>query len=109
MAYDEDLSERIRHALAERERVEERKMFGGLAFMLGGHMVVGVVKDELMARVGADGEDEAIDQPHARPMDFTGRPMTGFVLVSAEGVTTDDAVREWVERASAYVSTLPPK
>jgi TfoX/Sxy family transcriptional regulator of competence genes len=87
MAYDEDLAERIRHALAERERVEERKMFGGLAFMVGGHMVVGVVKEELMARVGADGEDDALAQPHARPMDLTGR----------------------VARAATFVSTLPPK
>lgn len=109
MAYDEDLAERIRHALAERERVEERKMFGGLCFMLCGHMVVGVVKDELMARVGADGEDDALDQPHARPMDFTGRPMTGFVFVSADGVATDAAVAEWVARASVFVATLPRK
>jgi TfoX/Sxy family transcriptional regulator of competence genes len=109
MAYDEDLAERVRHALAERERVEERKMFGGLCFMLGGHMVAGVVGDELMARVGADGEDDALAQPHARPMDFTGRPMAGLVFVAAGGVVTDEAVRAWVERASAFVSTLPPK
>ena len=99
MAYDEDLADRIRDALAPGERVEERKMFGGLCFMLGGHMVVGVVGNELMARVGADGEDDALAQPHARPMDFTGRPMTGFVFVAAEGVATDEAAQAWVERA----------
>ncbi len=109
MAYDEDLADRIRDALAPGDRVEERKMFGGLCFMLDRHMVVGVVGDELMARVGADGEDDALAQPHARPMDFTGRPMTGFVFVAAEGVSTDKAVEEWVARASALVATLPPK
>ena len=109
MAYDEELADRIRDVLAGRERVEERKMFGGIAFMVGGHMTVGVVKDELMARVGADGENEALAQPHARTMDFTGRPMTGFVFVSAERVATEEAVRPWVERCLAFVATLPPK
>lgn len=109
MAYDEELAGRIRDVLAGRERIEERKMFGGIAFMVGGHMAVGVVKDELMARVGADGEDEALAQPHARTMDFTGRPMTGFVFVAAEGVATEEAVRPWVERCLAFVETLPPK
>ena len=109
MAYDEDLADRVRDALVDQDRVEERKMFGGLCFMVGGHMAVGVVKDELMARVGDDGEHEALEQQHARPMDFTGRPMTGFVLVSAGGVVTEHDVRPWVERALAFVSTLPPK
>jgi TfoX/Sxy family transcriptional regulator of competence genes len=108
MAYDEDLADRIRDVLAGRD-VREQKMFGGLAFMVGGHMAVGVVGDELMARVGADGEDEALEQPHARPMDFTGRPMTGFVFVEAAGVADDDDVRAWVERALAFVATLPPR
>ena len=109
MAYDEALADRIRDVLVVIERVEERKMFGGLGFMVGGHMTVGVVKDELMARVGAEGEDDALEQPHARPMDFTGRPMTGFIFVAADGVATEAAVRPWVERALAFVSTLPPK
>jgi TfoX/Sxy family transcriptional regulator of competence genes len=108
MAYDEDLADRIRDVLAARD-VREQKMFGGLAFMVGGHMTVGVVGDELIARVGADGEDEALEQPHARPMDFTGRPMTGFVFVDAAGVANDDDVRAWVERALAFVATLPPR
>lgn len=110
MAYDEALAGRIRDVLADRgDRVREQKMFGGLAFMVGGHMLVGVVKDELMARVGADAEDDALAQPHARPMDFTGRPMNGVVFVAADGVATDDAVRDWVERAATFTSTLPPK
>jgi TfoX/Sxy family transcriptional regulator of competence genes len=109
MAYDEELADRIRDVLAGRDDVREQKMFGGIGFMVGGHMAVGVIKDELMARVGADGEDEALAQPHARLMDFTGRPMTGFIQVAAEGVATEAQVRPWVERALAYVTTLPPK
>jgi TfoX/Sxy family transcriptional regulator of competence genes len=109
MAYDEDLAGRVRDALATVDRVEERKMFGGLGFMVGGHMAVGIVKNELMARVGADGEDGALEQPHARAMDFTGRPMTGFVLVAADGVARDDDVQPWVDRALAFVSTLPSR
>lgn len=108
MAYDEDLADRIRDALADRD-VREQKMFGGLGFMVAGHMTVGVIKDELMARVGAEGEDEALAQPHARLMDFTGRPMTGFIQVGAAGVATEEQVRTWVGRALSYVTTLPPK
>ena len=109
MAYDEALADRIREVLADVDRVEQRKMFGGLGFMVGGHMAVGVIKDELMARVGAEGEDEALAQPHARPMDFTGRPMTGFIVVAANGVATEEQVQPWVERALAYVATLLPR
>lgn len=109
MAYSEELADRIRDALGDREELRELKMFGGLGFMLNGNMLVGVIGDELMARVGADSEDEALEQPHTRPMDFTGRPMTGFVMVGACAVTTIDEIRPWVERAEAYVSTLPPK
>ena len=109
MAYDEALGDRIRDVLMGVDRVEERKMFGGLGLMVGGHMIVGVVRDELMARVGAEGEDDALEQPHARPMDFTGRPMTGFIFVAADGVATEGDVRPWVERALAFVATLPPK
>jgi TfoX/Sxy family transcriptional regulator of competence genes len=109
MAYDEALGDRIREALAEVDGVTERKMFGGIAFMVDGHMTVGVVKDELMARVGADGEDDAHAQPHARAMDFTGRPMTGFIQVAAAGVAAEEDVRAWVDRALAFTTTLPPK
>ena len=109
MAYDEALADRIRDVLASRDGVREQKMFGGLAFMVDGHMTVGVVNDELMARVGADGEDDALAQPHARAMDFTGRPMTGFVQVSAAGVASEDDVRDWVDRCLAFTATLSSK
>jgi TfoX/Sxy family transcriptional regulator of competence genes len=110
MAYDDALAGRIRDVLAARgDRVREQKMFGGLAFMVDGHMTVGVVKNELMARVGPEGEDDALAQPHARLMDFTGRPMTGFVLVAAPAVVSDGDVKVWVDRSLAFTTTLPPK
>ncbi len=110
MAYDEALADRIRDVLADHaDRVREQKMFGGIAFMVDGHMTVGVVKNELMARVGPDGDDGALAQPHARMMDFTGRPMTGFVLVAAPGVASEGDVKAWVDRSLAFTTTLPPK
>ena len=95
MAYDEALAERLRQVFDGREGIRERKMFGGLAFMLHGNMCCGVAKDNLMVRVGADGYEDALDRPHARVMDFTGRPMTGFVYVSQEGISTPEALTEW--------------
>jgi TfoX/Sxy family transcriptional regulator of competence genes len=109
MAYDEQLAQRVRSVLGKRASLSERKMFGGLAFMLGGHMACGVVKDELMVRVGPERHEEAVAQPHARMMDFTGRPMKGMVFVGADGLRTESALRGWVERGAEYVSTLPPK
>ncbi len=78
MPYDEGLAERIRGILDNRRDVSERRMFGGIAFMIRGHMSVGIVKDDLMVRVGPETYDNLVRQPHSRPMDFTGRPMKGF-------------------------------
>ncbi len=109
MAYDEALAARIRRILAGRRDVREQKMFGGLAFMVSGHMCCGVVKDELVIRLGADNTDRALREWHTRPMDFTGRPLKGFVFVAREGLETDDETRRWVEQAVDYVGTLQPK
>src|SRR5215211_1105574 len=109
MAYDEALADRIRDALAGRDVVTERKMFGGLAFMVGGNMCCGVIGSEAMLRLGEDGADAALDEPHTRPMDFTGRPMKGMVYVATPGIEDDAAVRCWVERAVAFAGSLPPK
>jgi len=108
MAYDETLADRIRDALAGEDGVTERKMFGGLAFMVGGHMACGIVKEELMLRLGAEGADEALDRPHTRPMDFTGRPMTGMVFVSPAGLR-GAALARWVGQAVTFARSLPPK
>lgn len=109
MAYDEGLAARIRAALEERTPVVEKKMFGGVAFLVGGHMCCGVVANELCVRVGAARNEEALGRPHARPMDFTGRPMKGYVYVAAEGIRSGKALREWLRLGLDFVATLPPK
>ena len=108
MAYDEDLADRVRAVLPAGETVTERQMFGGLTFMLGGHMACGIVKDALMLRLGPEAADRALDQPHVRPMDFTGRPMKGMVFVDPEGLR-GDALRQWVDAAAGHARDLPPK
>ena len=109
MAYDEELAQRVRKLLAPLDNVQERKMFGGLAFMLNGNMCCGVERDNLMLRVGPEQYDDALARPHARVFDFTGRPMRGFVYVESEGLATDTALREWVSTAVAFAGSLPPK
>lgn len=108
MAYDEELAGRVRAVLPRGEAVTEREMFGGVAFMLGGHMFCGIVRDALMARLGPEAADRALDQPHVRPMDFTGRPMTGMVFIDPAGLQ-GDALRRWVGAAAGYARGLPPK
>lgn len=108
MAYDEELAERVRDELAGRGGVTEKKMFGGLAFMVDGHMACGIVGDELMLRLGAEGADAALDEPNVRPMDFTGRPITTMVFVGRDGLH-GEALHGWVGRAVAFVETLPAK
>src|SRR5436190_1881655 len=106
MPYDETLAERIRRALEPRDDVTEKKMFGGLAFLLDGKMFVGIVKDTLMVRVGPERYPAALAEEHVRPMDFTGRPMNGYVFVGPEECRTEKAVGKWVERGAAFVATL---
>lgn len=110
MAYDEKLAERIRKVLGgKRKGVTEKQMFGGVAFMLDGKMFVGIVKDELMVRVGPDAHEKAIAKPHARTMDFTGRPMKGYVFVKPAGITKDSALAAWVDQAAEHAASLPAK
>lgn len=108
MAYDEELADRVRLVLVDEEGLSERKMFGGLAFMIHGNMACGIIRDELMLRLGADGADAALAEPHVRQMDFTGRPMTGMVYVERAGLD-DAALRRWVEQATSFTRSLPPK
>ena len=109
MPYDEGLAQRIRDALEDRSDVSEKKMFGGLAFLLGGNMCVGVIGEDLMVRVGPDAYAEAVRQPHARKMDFTGRPMKGFVYVGCDGIESDENLRRWVARGVDFAGSLPSK
>ena len=109
MAFDEALAGRIRRRLARRKNVEERKMFGGIGFLLNGNLVVGVWKDSLIVRLGPDEGDEALKEPHVREFDITGRAMKGWVLVEPEGVEGDDQLAGWIQRAAKFVGALPAK
>jgi TfoX/Sxy family transcriptional regulator of competence genes len=109
MSYDEKLAERTRAILDSRDDVIEKKMFGGLAFMVRGHMCVGIVDRELMVRVGPDAYESALAVAHARPMDFTGKPLRGMVYVGAAGLRTEPGLRAWVDRGLRFVSTLAMK
>lgn len=109
MAYDAALADRIRAALAEESGLSERKMFGGLCFMRNGHMFAGIVGDELMARLGEAEALRALAQAHVRPMDFTGKPMKGYVYVDAAGVADAADLARWLRLGLAFTATLPPK
>lgn len=109
MAFSESLAARVRSVLAETPGVTERRMFGGLAFLIDGHMACGVLADDLMLRLGEEGADAALDEDNVRPMDFTGRPMGTMVFVAPAGVATDAALAHWVGLARQYVKALPPK
>jgi TfoX/Sxy family transcriptional regulator of competence genes len=109
MAFDETLAGRIRDALARSCGVEEKKMFGGVGFLLDGNMLVGVWKDSLIVRLGPERGDEALLEPHVKEFDITGRAMKGWVLVAPEGVEEDDQLKDWIERAMKFVTTLPAK
>jgi hypothetical protein len=108
MAYSETLAERVRRALADRDGVTERKMFGGLAFMLGGNMCCGVLGNELVVRVGPERYGSARAHPHARAFDFTGRPMKGFVVVSPAGCAELETLGDWIGIAVDFAGTLTP-
>jgi TfoX/Sxy family transcriptional regulator of competence genes len=109
MAYDEELAARIRTRLNDPLGVSERKMFGGLAFLVYGNMCCGIVGQDLMVRVGAESYERVLAEPFARPMDFTGKPLKGMIYVDADGLESDAQLDVWLERARTFVSTLPPK
>jgi TfoX/Sxy family transcriptional regulator of competence genes len=109
MAYDLKLASRMRELLAGRKGVTEKAMFGGVAWLKGGRMFVGIVGDELMARVGPEAHDEAVARPHARIMDFTGRPMRGYVFVAQPGLRGPGALGAWLDQCERYVASLPEK
>jgi TfoX/Sxy family transcriptional regulator of competence genes len=110
MAFSEALSERIRQRLARRNNVEEKKMFGGVGFLLNGNLLVGVRKDTLLVRVGPEQSDEALQEAHVSEFKITGRgTMKGWVLVALEGVQNDDQLNGWIQRALKFVGALPAK
>ena len=106
---DEHMVERIRKVLSNRDDVEEKRMFGGLTFMVAGHMCCGVAKNDGMFRVGSEAAEAALDDRGVRPVDMTGRTLGGMVLVDAAVLRDDDALARWVARGVAFVTTLPPR
>ena len=109
MAYDEGLAERVRRALSERPGLVEKKMFGGIGFMLQGSMACGVNKDNLIVRVGPEQYEEALAQPYAKPFDMTGRPMKGWVMVAPDGYASDHDIESWVRQGADFALSLPAK
>ena len=108
MAFDPGLAQTLRDALSDWP-ITEKKMFGGLCFLLDGNMCFGIVGSELMVRVGADAYEPSLALPHAREMDFTGRSMRGFVYVAEAGLGEDDELQAWMARGLGYAASLPPK
>ncbi len=109
MAFDAQLAGRIRSSLGGRKGVVEKKMFGGVAFLVKGNMCVGVHKTDLIVRLAPEDTDAALKQPHTRRFDLTGRPMKGWILVKSSGLETDAKLSKWVEVAARYAGSLPPK
>lgn len=109
MAYDKDVAQRVRGAVTGRQGLSEREMFGGLCLMVNGNMFAGVMGDELMLRVGPKHFEEMLARPGARPMDFTGRPMNGFVYISPPGFMLDKDLTSWLDAALGFVEGLPAK
>ena len=109
MAADESLAARIRDALARTKNVEEKKMFGCICFIINGNALAGVWKDRLIARLGPDEGEAALRESHVRAFDITGRPMRNWVAVEPEGVEDDDQLKDWIQRATKFVKTLPAK
>jgi TfoX/Sxy family transcriptional regulator of competence genes len=109
MPHDEGLAQRIRELLEDDARISEKRMFGGVAFFVNGAMAAGTMRDELMVRVGPEAHAAAIALPHARPMDFTGRPMRGFVQVAPAGFEDDANLRAWLARGIEFAAKQEKK
>lgn len=109
MAYSEELAARIRDVVGGRNGITERRMFGGIAWMVSGNMVCGTLGEDLMVRLDPDDAERALDEPHVDPMDFTGRPMRGFIKVGAEAVAADADLARWIDPGASFAAGLPPK
>jgi hypothetical protein len=109
MPFDEALAARARAALADVDGLIEKRMFGGIAFLLNGNMCCGVHGEELILRLAPERAEEALAEAHTRIFDLTGRPMKGWLLVAAEGIASEQALRSWIGEAAAYARSLPAK
>lgn len=109
MSYSQSPADRVRKVLAKRRGFEEKKMFGGVGFLLSGNMCVGVWKDWLIVRLGVEAAAEAIDDVNVVPFDITGTPLKGWAMIEPDGIVRDEQLRDWVERAETLVRNLPAK
>lgn len=109
MAFSESLAARTRDALARIRGISEKKMFGGLGFLLNGNLLVGVWQHSLIVRLGPEEGEAALREPHVKEFDSTGRPMKGWVMVEPDGIDDDGQLKTWIERAMKFVETLPRK
>ena len=109
MAYDEKLAGRVRKLLAKRKAIVDKKMFGGVAFLLNGNMCCGLHGQELIVRLNPQETDQALARPHTRIFDMTGRPMKGWILVEPAGLAKEDALAKWVGAGVDYAAFLPAK
>jgi TfoX/Sxy family transcriptional regulator of competence genes len=109
MAYNQGLADDLRARMGRHRGLTEREMFGGIGFMINGNMAVGVSGDNLMVRVGKDAHDEALSKPGARDFDMSGRAMRGWILVSPEGLATEQDLGRWIDQGVAFAEGLPPK
>ena len=109
MAYDKKLLERVRKTLRKTKVFEEKKMFGGVCFLLNGNMAFGIHENNMMIRVGKEKYEEALKQKHAKEMDFTGRPMRGMVTVLNKGLESEDGLKRWIKMGIDFAGSLPSK
>ncbi|MEW5957372.1 MAG: TfoX/Sxy family protein [Chloroflexota bacterium] len=109
MAYDEGLAHRVREFLVEQPGFVEKKMFGGVGFMLHGNMACGVNKENLIVRIGPDQYEAALARPNTSVFDITGRPMTGWITVEPDGLESDEDLQDWVRQGIDFALSLPPK
>ena len=108
MAYDEQLAARVGAILKGTRALVEKKMFGGLAYLSNGKMFAGILKSDLVVRVGPEANDQALKEPYTRPMDFTGKPMKGYVFVGPDGVKSAAQLRKWLTKGLDFAASLPP-
>lgn len=109
MPFNAELAERVRDILKARAGISEKRMFGGVGFLLNGNMLVGIWHDSLIARLGVEQAEEVRHDPHVGPMDITGKPMKGWVIVKPTGLEEDKSLRSWVRKSIEFVKTMVPK
>lgn len=109
MAFDGSLAARIRNALTRKKNIEEKRMFGGVGYLLNGNMLIGVWRTSLIVRLGPDAYEDALLEPHVKEFEITGKPMKGWIMVEPEGVEDDDQLNDWIQPTVKFVKTLPKK